>query len=55
MPLWDENKMKRTKALNLAFAAAMLFGMALSLSACNTVEGLGEDISASARTVKKAL
>ena len=53
--MWDREKMKPTKFLNLAFAAAMLLGMALSLSACNTVEGLGEDISASARTVKKVL
>jgi len=53
--LWDRDKMKPTKILTLALGAAMLLGMVLSLSACNTIEGLGEDISASARTVKKAL
>lgn len=47
--------MKPTKILKLALGAAMLLGLALSLPACNTIEGLGEDISASARTVKKAL
>ncbi len=33
----------------------MLLTALLALSACNTVEGLGRDISAGARTVKNAL
>ncbi len=33
----------------------LLIGSLLALAACNTVEGLGRDISAGARTVKHAL
>ncbi|WP_202943997.1 entericidin [Parvibaculum lavamentivorans] len=34
---------------------ALLFLTLLGLAGCNTVEGLGEDISATARTIKKQL
>ena len=39
------------KALILTLAAAAV----LTLGACNTVEGIGEDISAASRTVKNSL
>jgi predicted small secreted protein len=33
----------------------LMIGALLSLSACNTVDGVGQDISGAARTVKRAL
>ena len=38
-----------------AFAALMIFVLTGLLSGCNTVEGVGKDISATARGVNKAL
>ncbi|MDJ0950123.1 MAG: hypothetical protein QNJ94_14495 [Alphaproteobacteria bacterium] len=43
----------RSTLVRLAMLA-MLAGGTLSLSACNTVEGIGMDIAATARTVKNA-
>lgn len=43
------------RLLKLIVLTGFLFGPALALGACNTVEGVGKDISATARTVKKAL
>jgi len=34
--------------------ALLLLGLGLALAACNTVEGVGADISAGARTVQNA-
>ena len=34
---------------------ALLIGAALALAACNTVEGIGADISAGARAVDRAI
>ncbi|CAB3799882.1 hypothetical protein [Pararobbsia alpina] len=36
-------------------AVLSLLGVLLSLTGCNTVAGLGEDITGSARTVQRAL
>jgi len=33
----------------------LVIGSLLSLAACNTVDGVGQDISGAARTVKRAL
>ncbi len=38
-----------------AFAALMILAFAGLLSGCNTIEGVGKDISATARGVNKAL
>lgn len=38
-----------------AFAALMVVMFAGLLAGCNTIEGVGKDISATARTVNKAL
>ena len=35
----------------LAFLAAVLLG----LSACNTIDGIGQDVSASARAIDRAI
>jgi len=43
------------RLLKLIILTGLLLGPPLALSACNTVEGVGKDISATARTVKKAL
>jgi predicted small secreted protein len=37
--------------LGLAFGLVVLFLMALTLSSCNTVEGMGEDVSAAGGAV----
>ena len=34
---------------------AVLLGLALALAGCNTVEGIGADISAGARAVDRAI
>jgi predicted small secreted protein len=31
-----------------------LFGVAISLAACNTVEGVGKDVKATGQTIEKA-
>ncbi|VVD76155.1 hypothetical protein PNO31109_00843 [Pandoraea nosoerga] len=36
-------------------ALLVLVGSLFSLAACNTVDGVGQDISGAARTVKRAL
>lgn len=36
-------------------ALFLVIGSLLSLAACNTVDGVGQDISGAARTVKRAL
>lgn len=36
-------------------ALLVVVGSLLSLAACNTVDGVGQDISGAARTVKRAL
>jgi len=46
--------MKRT-ILKFLTVLILVACAGVSLSACNTVEGIGEDISASARKVKQAL
>lgn len=43
------------RLLKLFLMAAFVFGTGATLSACNTVEGVGEDLAAAARTVKKVL
>ncbi|HTH76845.1 MAG TPA: hypothetical protein VL635_20855 [Trinickia sp.] len=35
--------------------ALVLLGVAVSVAGCNTVDGVGKDISGSARAVKRAL
>lgn len=35
--------------------AIVLLGLVLALAACNTVEGMGEDISAGARAIDRAI
>lgn len=47
--------MIRRKLVNTALAVVLFAATLAALTACNTIEGIGQDISASARTVKKAL
>lgn len=46
--------MIRSRLINMLMAAA-LFAAGFMLAGCNTIEGVGEDIAATARTVKRAL
>ena len=41
--------------LKVWVAALVLLGTVASLAGCNTVDGVGKDISGSARAVKRAL
>lgn len=43
------------KILHIALAILFLGSLGGGLTACNTVEGVGEDISAAARGVKRRL
>lgn len=43
-----------TKILNFLIVAALLAGIALSLSACNTMEGIGRDAQAAGEALTGA-
>lgn len=43
------------RLFKLIVLTGLLLGPTLVLAGCNTVEGVGKDISATARTVKKVL
>ena len=41
--------------LRLLCALSLFAGVGVGVSACNTVEGVGKDISSGARTVKRTI
>ena len=41
--------------VRIACALSLFVGLGAGVSACNTVEGVGKDISSSARTVKRTI
>ena len=41
--------------LRLVCALGLFVGVGAGVSACNTIEGVGEDISSGARTVKRTI
>jgi predicted small secreted protein len=45
--------MAKRFSVKLLIAALLLGGLAVSLPACNTIEGIGEDISALGRGVSR--
>jgi len=47
--------MYRSKLINVILVGLFLMGAGPLLTACNTIEGVGEDLSASARTVKEGV
>lgn len=47
--------MSLRKLAHVALALLFLVGMGSGLSACNAVEGVGEDISAAARGIKRSV
>ena len=47
--------MSLRKIAHLGLALLFLAGLSGGLTACNTIEGVGEDISSSARAVKRGV
>jgi|GEM_PF-230929 hypothetical protein len=45
--LWDDLNMKTTTLTTLAFILAVV----ITLSGCNTIKGVGQDVSATGRSV----
>ena len=44
----------RTVRNRIVYVVALLVGLGAGLSACNTVEGLGKDITAAGKSLSKA-
>jgi len=47
--------MSLRKTVHIFLALLFMAGLSGGLTACNTVEGVGEDISSSARAVKRGV
>ena len=50
-----ETTMYRSKLITVILMGMFFLGAGPLLTACNTIEGVGEDLSASARTVKEGV